>query len=121
MTLVLKDQTSADVVFTHVETSPNTLTFMNRGDNLLDAKKITLSLNESAKVNRVKYKISVPTVATDAATGLPAVKYTQVASGDISVVKFGSSADRALISALQESLVASPELKDLVISGNFPV
>lgn len=119
--IVLKDQNAADVIFHHVETAPNTLVFMNRGDSLLDIKKLTLTLNESAKVNRVKWKLSVPTVKTDVATGLPVVSYTQVASGDLSVVKFSSSADRALICALQESLTATTAVKDLVISGAFPV
>lgn len=119
--IVLRDKNSDDVVFRHSETALNSMVFINRGDNLLDVKKLTLSLNESAKVNRVKFKLSVPTVDTDIATGLPAVKYTQVASGDVSVVKFGTEADRDLIAALQESLLSSTEFKDLVVQGSFPV
>lgn len=121
MSIVLKDQNAADVVFQHVETAPNTLVFVSRGDSLLDVKKLTLTLNESAKVNRVKWKLTVPTVKSDVTTGLPVVSYTQVASGDLSVVKFSSQADRTLICALQESLLSTTVVKDLVVSGAFPV
>lgn len=119
--IVLKDASEGDVVFTHVKTAPGQLIFVNRGDTLLDTKQLTLQLNEGAKVNRVKFKLSVPNVATDVVTGLPAIKFTQVASGDISVVKFSDTADRALISALSSSLANSTELQDLVINGEFPV
>lgn len=119
--IVLKDQDSEDVVFTHVSTAPGSLVYVNRGDSLYDQKRLTLSLNESANVNRVKFKLSVPTVDVDPTTGLPAVSYTQVASGDVSVVKFSSLADRKLISALQDSLLSSAEFKNLIETGSFPV
>lgn len=120
-TIVLKDASDADVVFTHVSTAPGQLVFVNRGDNLLDTKQLTLNLNESARVNRVKFKLSVPSVGTDSVTGLPVVSFTQVASGDFSVVKFSSAADRALLGALSSSLVESTAVQDLVKSGSFPV
>lgn len=119
--IVLKDQSNEDVVFTHVSTAPGQLVFVNRGDNLLDTKQLTLNLNENARVNRVKFKLSVPTVNIDSASGLPGVTYTQVASGDISVVKFSSAADRALLGALTASLVNSTAIQDLVKDGAFPV
>lgn len=120
-TIVLKDASAGDVIFTHVGTAPGQLVFVNRGDNLLDTKQLTLNLNESARVNRVKFKLSVPKVGTDSVTGLPVISFTQVASGDFSVVKFSSTADRALLGALTASLVESTAVQDLVTAGAFPV
>lgn len=120
-TIVLKDQHDADVVFHHVETRTGSLVYMNRGETLLDVKQLTLTLNENAKTNRIKFKLSVPTVGDDVTTGLPVVSYTQVASGDVSVVKFSTSADRELIDALQKSLANNEAIKDLIVDGAFPV
>lgn len=119
-TIVLKDAKAADVVFTHVKTAPNTLTFVNRGDSLLDSKELTLSLNENANTNRVRVKLSVPRVGQNA-DGKSVVEYTQVASCDITIVKFSTADDRALIDALFGSAISSSVVSDLVRSGAFPI
>lgn len=119
-TIVLKDASDGDVVFTHVKTAPNTLTFVNRGDSLLASKELTLSLNENANTNRVRMKISVPRVGRNA-DGKSVIEYTQVASSDITIVKFSTAEDRALIDALFKSAVSNVVLSDLVQNGAFPV
>lgn len=120
MNIVLKDQTDSDVMFTHVRTAPGMLEFQSRGDSLMDVKRLTLSLNENANTNRVRFKLSIPTIGTDAANK-PVVTYTQVVSGDFTVVKFSSEDDRALLKALTSSLVSSATVSDLVVNGAFPV
>lgn len=120
MNIVLKDQADSDVTFTHVRTAPGLLEFQSRGDSLLDVKRLTLSLNENANTNRVRFKLSIPTIGTDAANK-PVVTYTQVVSGDFTVVKFSTEADRALLNALATSLVSNATVTDLVVDGAFPV
>lgn len=119
--IVLKDQNGADVVFTHVSTGPGTLTFTSPGTSLLDVKKLTLSLNENANTNRVRYKLSVPVVCASVAGCKPVIEYTQVASGDLTIVKFSSEGRRQELAALTASLVGNATVKDLVVGGAFPV
>lgn len=119
-TIVLKDQANADVTFHHVGTTQNSLSFASRGDSLLDVKKLTLTLTENANTNRVKVKLSVPTVSADAA-GKTVIAYTQVASSDITVVKFSTLEDRALIDSLFASIVSNAAVSNLVKTGSFPV
>lgn len=117
--IVLKDQNNTDVVFTHVATAPGQLVYQNTGDTLLSTSRLSLSLNENANTNRVRFKLSLPSVSVDAA-GKPVVSYTQVASGDITAVKFSTQADRQRLSALASSLVGNSAVTDLVVSGAFP-
>lgn len=117
--IVLKDQNNTDVVFTHVATAPGQLVFQNAGSTLLSTSRLTLSLNENTNTNRVRFKLSLPTVGVDA-TGKPVVTYTQVASGDITAVKFSTQADRERLIALTSSLVSNDAVTDLVVSGAFP-
>lgn len=118
--IVLKDATADDVIFTHVKTAPNTLTYVNRGDSLLDSRELTISLNENANTNRVRVKLSVPRVGKNA-DGKSVIEYTQVASSDITIVKFSTAEDRALIDALFKSAISSDVVSDLVQNGAFPV
>lgn len=120
MQIVLKDQNGADVVFTHVSTSTNTMEFANTGSSLMDQKRLSLSLNSNANTNRVKFKLSVPKVCASAVDCKPTVSFTQVASGDISVVRFSQLEDRAELSALVASLANSTAVSTLVKNGAFP-
>jgi len=117
-TIVLKDRNSADVPFTLTSVSGNGMVFDNRTGALLNRKRLTLSLNESQKTNRVRAKLSVPSVAT--VDGIPVITYTQVASCDISVVTFASEDDRADLQAMFSSLTATPAVKNMVERGILP-
>lgn len=119
--IVLKDQNDADVVFTHVSTAPGSLTFQSVGANLLDTKRLVMSLGSNTNANRIKFKLTVPSVCNDVAGCKPVINYTQVASGDISIVKFSSEADRQAIAAMTASLVDNAAIKDLIVDGAFPV
>lgn len=120
MQIVLKDQNDADVVFTHVSTAANTMEFANAGSSLMDQKRLTLSLNTNANTNRVKFKLSVPKVCASTVDCKPTVSFTQVASGDISVVRFSELDDRAELSALVASLADSAAVDTLIKNGAFP-
>lgn len=117
-TIVLKDRNNADVTFSLTSVSPNGLVFDNRSGALLNRKRITLSLNEGAKTNRVRCKLSIPAVAT--VDGLPVVQYTQVGSCDISVVTFASDEDRQDLAAMFGSLATSAAVTDMIEAGILP-
>lgn len=121
MTIVLKDRNDADVVFTYTGTTGNGVIFDNRSSTLIGRKRLTLSLNENTNTNRIGVKLSIPSIcqgedACDKAT----VKYTQVASADISVVRFASLEDREDLAAMFASLIGSSDLELLVTDGVLP-
>lgn len=123
MNLVLKNKAAENVTFTPVGTTGNSMVYEDRTGPLMGRKRVTLSLNEKANTNRVAVKISLPAVcASDAETcGVDAIKYTQVASADITVVKFATEADREDLAALFASLIGSSALEDLVVQASMPV
>lgn len=121
MNIVLKDRNDIDVVFSQKGYTNNGLIFEAAGTNLLDRKRLTLQISEGASVNRVKFKLSAPSVcqsATDCSS--TAVQYTLVASGDLSVVRFSSEEDRKDLAALVASLAACTELEDMIVDGSLP-
>lgn len=119
--IVLKDSLDQDVVFKHISTSQNKIVFEAAGDSLLDRKRLELSLSQSANVNRAKYKITVPSICNDGDSCVPKIAYTQVASGDVSIVRYSSVKDREDLAAYMESLAQSQALKDIIIDGGLPV
>lgn len=121
MTIVLKDRADADVVFNHVSTNNLTLVYKAKGTNLMDEKVLTLQLAPNANTNRIRVKLSVPTLCAAEVGCKPTINYTQVASGDITVVKFSSDEDRADLSAMVGSLFSSTAVVDLVNDASFPV
>lgn len=120
-TIVLKDKANADVTFTLSGISGNSVIYDNKGDSLLNRKRITLSLNENKSTNRIAIKLSVPSVC-EATPGcdVPSIKYTQVASADISVVKFSTKLDREDLQAMFDSLISSTAVVNLVENGVLP-
>lgn len=120
MTIVLKNRLNADVTFSKIGVSGTSVVFEAPGTTLMDRKRLVLSLTEGKNVNRVKFKLTVPTVGTDS-NGVPTVSYTQVASGDVSVVRFSSVADRADLAAMLGSLAASDAVGDMINDGSMPV
>lgn len=121
MKIVLKDRNDADVEFVYSGSTANGVIFDTRGgENLLDRKRLTLQMNSNGATNRVKTKLSVPTVCTKEPGCVPTVSYTLVASADISVVKFSSADDRADLVALLASLQGSTEIADLITEGILP-
>lgn len=120
-TLVLKDKAQADVPFTLSGISGNSAIFDNRGSSLLNRKRITLTVNENKNTNRIAVKLSLPSVCTDAtACATESVKYTQVASADITVVRFASTVDREDLGALFGSLITNAAVQDMVTEGVLP-
>lgn len=121
MKIVLKDRLGADVEFVYSGSTDDGVVFDTRGGNsLLDRKRLTLRLNSSGATNRVKTKLSVPSVCTTEPGCVPTVSYTLVASADISVVKFSSADDRADLVALLASLQGSAEIANLINEGILP-
>lgn len=121
MNIVLKNAAGEDVVFNYVGTpSANKQVFQYRGSTLLDTYKLELSLTESANTNRIRYKLSIPKVCPAGPDCKPVISFTQVASGDITVVKFSEHSDRELLQALVSSLTATTAVKEMVEDGVLP-
>lgn len=121
-TIVLKDKANADVTFTLTGVAGNSVIFDNRTSSLLGRKRITLTVNENKNTNRIAVKLSLPSVCvgdgSDCTT--ESVKYTQVASADITVVRFSSLVDREDLAALFGSLITSAAVEDMVTEGVLP-
>lgn len=124
-TIVLKDALGADQVFTFSTVSPNGESVFTRNTGpLLGRAELRISLNGNAKVNRVKAKLSVPSVCTSAPTAdgctTTAVEYIMVGSTDISVVKQSSEESRDDLNAMLKSLAATPVIEQLIVDGILP-
>ena len=121
-TIVLKDKANADVTFTLTGVAGNSVIFDNRTSSLLGRKRLTLTVNENKNTNRVAVKLSIPSVCDDSVSGCTteSVKYTQVASADITVVRFSSLADREDLAALFGSLITNAAIEDMVVEGVLP-
>lgn len=121
-TIVLKDKANADVTFTLTGVAGNSVIFDNRTSSLLGRKRLTLTVNENKNTNRIAVKLSIPSVCasdpSDCTT--ESIKYTQVASADITVVRFSSLADREDLAALFGSLITSAAVEDMVTEGVLP-
>lgn len=120
MQIVLKDHNNTDVVFTHISTVNGKMTFQAQGSSLMDAKRLEISLSENANTNRIRTKLSVPTMCAESVGCKPVILYTQVSSSDITVVKFSTLDDRKLINALEQSVLSSTVIKNLVENAQFP-
>lgn len=120
-TIVLKNRLNENITFTYAGRTSQGAVFDSPGATLLDRKRITLQLGENQNVNRVKMKISVPVLNTSVAGAAPTVSYTQVASGDITVVRFADEANREDIVSLFSSLAGSATVLALATEGILPV
>lgn len=121
MTIVLKDKANANVTFTRTGISGNSVIYDNRGASLLNRKRLTLTVNENKNTNRIAVKLSLPSVCndgTDCAT--ESIKYTQVASADVTVVRFASTVDREDLGALFGSLITNIAVQDMITDGVLP-
>lgn len=120
MQIVLKDSASNDVTFTLVKRDNNALTFVNsNGGSLMGQKRILVSLNEGKNANRVKVKLMLPSVCSDECD-VEKVKYEQVSSQDITVVKFATQTDREDLAALTASLASEDVVANLITFAAFP-
>lgn len=121
MNIVLKDKAGTDVTFTPAGTTLDGRVYVHRGNTLLDTKRITLRLVETKNTNRVHIKLSVPSVCTSSVDCAdPVVKYTQVASADITVVRFASEDARNDLAALHGSLNNSDVIAQLITAATLP-
>lgn len=120
-TIVLKDKANADVTFSLTGVAGNSVIFDNRSSSLLGRKRLTLTVNENKNTNRIAVKLSLPSVcAGDTECAAESIKYTQVASADITVVRFSSLADREDLAALFGSLITNAAVEDMVTEGVLP-
>lgn len=119
--IVLKDALGADVTFNYMKTATNGMLTYSTSGSLLDRKILTLQIVEGPKVNRVRYKITVPRVCegTDNCS-VTQVSYTEISSGDFSVFRAGQSATREDLVALNASLASNATLKSLVVEAFRP-
>lgn len=123
--IVLKDKLGADQVFTFSTVAPNGDSVFTRNVGpLLGRAELRLSLNGNAKVNRVKAKLSVPSVCVSApvegSCATSTVEYIMVGSTDISVVKQSSETAREDFNAMLESLAANATIAQVIIDGILP-
>lgn len=125
-TLVLKDANGADQSFLFVgHDKGNAAIFERQSDALIGRARIVLQLAGNTNVNRVKAKLSVPTVSSitpdTGAVARPVVEYTHVASTDISVVAFSNAESRADILAMFRSLLDSSTVANMVTDASLPL
>lgn len=119
--MILKDKDGADVTFTRTGTTADGVVYDSRGSSLLDTKRLTFRLVETKATNRIHVKLSVPSVcASSVDCAVPEVKYTQVASGDITVVRFASEDDRNNLAAFLKSIYALPEVSSMIVNAVIP-
>lgn len=124
-TIVLKDSLGVDQTFTFTTVSPNgDSVFVRQSGPLLGRAELRLAVGGNTNVNRVKAKLSLPVVcAADSSPGscpTTMIKYTQVGSTDITVVKQSSEVERQDLNAMLKSLAGNPVVEQLVINGIIP-
>lgn len=79
-----------------------------------------LAPNQAGTVNRFRYVVDVPKVSDGDATasGVQAkVAFTQVWSGDVSVVTSSDEADRVLLLGIAKALTAHADFGQVVLNG----
>lgn len=123
--IVLKDSALADQTFNYVGTGANNAIIYERSaPTLVGRARLSLSLSGNSNVNRVRVKMSVPSVCTtplpDGGCSRPTVEYTQVASADLSVVAFSSAASRADLAAMFGSLISNADVISMITDGVTP-
>lgn len=120
-TITIKDHNGNDVVFTYTGTKGDAQVFDAASESLLGRKRIEIGLKANANVNRVSVKLSLPRVCVnEVSCDVPKVSYVQVASADLSVVRFSSEADRKDLAALFASLMANTDVDTLITDGIMP-
>lgn len=122
MTIVLKDRTDANVAFVKAGSTATSRIFLSsaKDGTLVGRKRLTLSVTETASVFRCKFKLEQPHTCAPNEACRTEVIYTQVASGDVSVVKFSTSNDRADLVAFIKSITGTAEWVEMVQNGNLP-
>lgn len=122
MAIVLKDRNDANVTFHGAGSSANTRVFLtaSSGGTLLGRNRLTLSITEGPNVNRVRFKIEAPHICEPEQACAASVTYTLVASGDVSVVKFSTEADRKDLAAFVSSLTGTSSWEEMVVNGVLP-
>lgn len=120
--LVLKDALSADISFTPIARMPDGIMYERKGATLLGRSRVSLTLTENGKTNRIRGKLTVPVVADCSTTcgEVPVVQYTEVASFDFSIYRAGQETGRSDIAALTASLLSSPEVVAMIVDGSKP-
>lgn len=121
MDLVLKDASGADITLSYIGSVKDGLVFEKVSDTLVGRLRVTVSLTENAKTNRIRGKLTRPVVATLPQSGeLPVVQYTEITSFDVSVYKAGQETGRTELQALFSSLLDTPLVKSAIIDGVKP-
>lgn len=115
--IVLKNAAAANVTFAHRNTAGGTNVFVSAGTNLLDSKKLELTLKEGGQTNRVVGKLSVPSTGINPETGLVSVQWTEVGSFDLSSVKVASTLAQDDFLAMFASLADHAAVKSLFKTG----
>lgn len=115
--ITLKDKDNADVVYTEISHVGNTRTYLHKGASLMDSAKLTLSVKENGKTNRIVGKLSVPTVGTNPSSATPSVLWTEIGSFDLASVLVASAAAAEDFIAQFGSLAGSDTVKSLYTNG----
>lgn len=105
--------------------SNGTATFTEKAGPLVGRLQLQSRIrpNAAGTVLRASLKLSESQVSSDTAVvgdGLPKVQYVQVWSHDISIVVTSSVEKRTSLADLTAALVATKEVRDMVINGADP-
>lgn len=115
--ITLKDKDDADVVYVEVSHVGNTRTYIHKGASLMDSARLTLTVKENGKTNRIVGKLSVPTVGTNPSSVVPSVLWTEVGSFDLSSVLVADASAAEDFIAQFGSLASSETVKSLYTTG----
>lgn len=115
--ITLKDKNNANVIYVEVSHVGNTRTYIHKGASLMDSAKLSLSVKENGKTNRIVGKLSVPTVGTNPSSAVPSVLWTEVGSFDLSSVLIASAPAAEDFIAQFSSLTGSETVKSLYTNG----
>lgn len=121
MSIVLKDHNNANVTYTLRDRRSGTAIFMAPGSTLAGRSRLTLSIVERDKTNRVVGKLEIPSILECPDSCQPAtVAYTEIGSFDLSAVKFASADDAADFIAQFQSLVSTAAVASMYTDGILP-
>lgn len=120
MNLVLKDALGADVTLAYIGSTNEGIMFERAATTLMGRTRAVISLTENGKTNRVRGKLTKPTVTSPVNGDVPTVQYTEIGSFDFSIFRAGASEGRADIAALVASFVASPLVSAAIVDGVKP-
>lgn len=120
-TLVLKDASGADITLAYIGSTNDGLVFERVSSTLVGRLRAVVTLTEGQKTNRVRGKLTAPSVTTLPDSGaIPVVQYTEIGSFDFSIFRGGATEGRSDLAAMLASLMTNPVVTNAIVDGVKP-